>query len=87
MKSFLKNQLGTVFGKAVLGLLIAGVLLRWPVLTGWLGDDLQKDVLGVAYEIKSWAMAIVLMFAKSYNSTGGTKPITPEAETRVQGNP
>ncbi len=87
MKLFFKSLFMSTLGKAVIGLLVAGLFLRFPALTSWLGEDVQKPILATCYEIKSWGVAIVLMFAKSFNQTGGTKPITPEAETRIAGNP
>jgi hypothetical protein len=83
---FLKTRLNTLFGKAVLGLLISCAFLRWPVLTNWMGADVHDKIMAVCYEVKSWGLGIILLFAKSWNQTGGTVPTTPESKLRTENN-
>ena len=84
VKAFLVTRLSSTLGKAVLGLIIAEALLRFPVLTSWLDKGTHDSIMSVVYEIKSWAWGFILLFAKSYNQTGGTVPITVEAQRRAE---
>lgn len=80
---FLKTRLNSTLGKAVIGFIIACLVLRFPALTEWAGHDVQQPVLAFCYEVRAWGLGIILLFAKSYNQTGGTQPITREAEERT----
>ena len=63
---------------AVCAVLGSALVVRFPVLTNWLGEDIHSQIMSVAYEIKSWAWASVMLFVKQYNVTGGSK----DAEVR-----
>ena len=68
---------------AILGVILSALALRYPVLTAWLGESIQKDILAFASEIKDWGWGFVMLFVKQYNATGGTNAATDEAEKRI----
>lgn len=80
----IKSRLATTFGKAMLSVVISTIILSFPWLLSWMDDGFEKVVMDACYTIRNLALPIILMFAKSFTETGGTKPLTHEAENRVQ---
>lgn len=78
------SRFKTRFGQAMLAVVISTLLLRFPGLTAWCDEALQKWIMTTADAVRTLALPIILMFAKSFTETGGSKPLTPEAASRAE---
>lgn len=81
--TFLLARLKSRFGQAVLTVIIATIILSYPSLTAWMDETMRKWIMDTAYAIRNLALPILIMFAKAFNETGGTKPMTNEAVRRT----
>jgi hypothetical protein len=80
----IRSRLSTTFGKAILAVIIATIILRFPwLITSWSDEKFSAWIMNTADNLRDLALPIILMFAKSFTETGGSKPITPEAVDRA----
>jgi len=72
-------------GKAAAVILFSTIILRFPwLITSWTDEKLSKWAFETADAIRDLALPILLMFMKGFRETGGSKPMTEEAKTRVE---
>lgn len=80
----IKSRLSTTYGKAMVAVVIATVILRFPwIITSWSDAKFADWMMNTADNLRDLALPIILMFAKSFTETGGSKPITDEAASRA----
>jgi len=72
------------FGQAALTVIVATVILSYPWLIDWMDETMKKWIVETCYAVRTLALPILVMFAKGFNETGGTKPLTEEAKHRVE---
>ena len=75
------------FGQAILTVIVATLVLRFPWITAWMDEKMRGWTFEAADSIRNLALPVLLLFAKGFNETGGTKPLTPEAAQRVDAKP
>ena len=70
-------------GQAVLAVIIATLILRFPILTEWMDAKMRTWIFDAADSVRTLALPVILFFCKSFSETGGTTPLTPEAKERT----
>jgi len=80
-------RLKSRFGQAISTVIVATLALRYPWLTAWMDEKMRSWAFEAADSVRTLALPVLLLFAKGFNETGGSTPLTPEAAKRVEDKP
>jgi hypothetical protein len=84
LANFLHRLASSRLGQAAFVIVIATLVLRFPwIITSWTDEKLSTWVFQTADAIRDLALPILLLFMKGFTETGGSRPLTHEAESRV----